>query len=322
MARRKFKKTKFGGGRVLKSMKRQQQGKYGRHLSIPSSVPIFKEKASKRPCKMDIIPYIVSERRHPDRDEVDGTALEGTLWYRRSYRLHRNVGSDNSKIACPTSIGKKCPICEHRAKRLAEDAQWDDKEIKRLRASLRNLYVVIPLDQRGYDKVPHLWDISQYCFEDTVREEIEVDNVYESFPDLDNGYTLRVRFAEGKMDTSKFVKTSRVDFLDRKPYDDSIIDDVPNLDEILIIESYDTIKKLFYDEDSDDDPKTRDHDRGRGGVEPEKGAQTATNQRQRQETEDKCPAGGRFGYDNDDLDECGTCKLWDDCADKYDELND
>jgi len=83
---------------------------------------------------------------------------------------------------------------------------------------------------------------------------------------LEEGYALRIRFAEGSFGTNKFAEVSRIDFIEReKPYDESILEKIPSLDDILEILSYHTIEAMFFgnmspDEDEDEDEEYDDED--------------------------------------------------------------
>lgn len=251
--------SKFKKKVAINSHKQKAQATQYGHLRLPKNVNIFKEEPGSK-VLLDILPYYVTDEHHLDRDDELEIALPGTLWYKKPYKLHRGVGVDNQSIVCPTSVGKPCPICEYRARKLKEGD--DSEEIRALKPSLRNLYVVIPKNSKTYEEKPHIWDISQYLFQNQLNEEIEENEEYASFPDLEEGYSLRIRFSEETFHKNKFASTSRIDFEKREePYDESILKEVPNLDEVLDILPYSKIEALFFgaeldkieDEDEDED---------------------------------------------------------------------
>lgn len=242
------------------SQQKSKAANYG-HLLIPRGVPVYKEE--KGSVSLDILPYVVTDDAHPDRNAEHEVAIEGSLWYRRPYKIHRNVGADGVRVVCPTSVGKKCPICAYRQKLLNEGANWKDKAIKELRASDRVLYYVVPLGERKLDEVPHVWDISQFAFQEKLNDELAEDESFERFPDPENGLTLRIRFAEEKIETNSFVSVSRIDFEQRKhKYGDDVIDKLASLDDVLDVKDYKEIERLFFeagetDADDDDDDDRR-----------------------------------------------------------------
>jgi len=242
----KNKKSNFRG-KVSKDAQKQQRAatSYG-HLLLPKGASVFNAEPGSR-VKLDFLPYEVTDPKHPDRDPESDIATPGSLWYKRPYKLHRNVGSTNDSHVCLTSVGKKCPICEYRAKRIKEGA--DKEETDTMRASLRNLYVVVPLDDKKAEAKPHIMDISQFLFQNLLNEELEENKDYEVFPDLEEGYTLKVRFDSKTIGKGQpFAEADRIDFLERtEAYTDAILDDVPNLDTVLKVLTYEELSDKFFE---------------------------------------------------------------------------
>jgi len=229
---------------------KSQKSQYG-YLKLPKGVNVFKEEPGSR-VKLDILPYVVTDPNHPDRDDELGIAVPGALWYKRPFKLHRNIGYNNMPLVCPTSIGKRCPICEYKQRLLKEGKDWRDDSVKALKTYLRNLYIVVPLDNKNYEERPYVWDISDHLFLNKLSTELEENPEYANFPDLEDGYTLRIRFTEEQFGKNKFADTSRIDFEKReKKYDKSILDKVPNLDEVLVVLPYEQIEAKFFDSEDD-----------------------------------------------------------------------
>jgi len=261
MAKRRKKKKKKGkkftsnfGSSVAKNAQQQRQSKnsYG-YLNLPSGLPIFSPEP-KTKVMLDIMPYVVTDENHPDRYDDEGIAMPGTLWYRRPFSIHRQIGVDNNTVVCPRSIGRsRCPICEYRERKLKEGANWDDDDIQQIKPSDRNLYVVIPINSGEYDEVPHVWDMSQYLFQELLNEELEEKPEMGVFPDLEEGKTLKIRFAEGTAFNTSFAEASRIDFHDRDAvYDETIMEDIPNLDEVLKVLSPEQLETKFFEISEDD----------------------------------------------------------------------
>lgn len=241
----KAKKSSFRG-KVSKDAGRQtaQGGGFG-YLNLPKGVPMYAPVPGQKES-IDIIPYIVSDSKHLDRDEEAGIAEVGDLWYKKPIKVHRGVGAENDTVICPKTIGKPCPICEYRATRAKEGA--DKEELKQYNQSLRNLYVVIPKGNEKRKEIPHIFDMSQFLFQNLLNDELEENEDYEVFPDLEEGYTLRIRWAEESFAGNKYAEANRIDFDKRKkPYDESILEQVPDLDKILKVLSYDTLHAKFFE---------------------------------------------------------------------------
>ena len=307
---------------------KSQKSQYG-YLKLLKGVNVFKEEPGSR-VKLDILPYVVTDPNHPDRDDELGIAVPGALWYKRPFKLHRNIGYNNMPLVCPTSIGKRCPICEYKQRLLKEGKDWRDDSVKALKTYLRNLYIVVPLDNKNYEERPYVWDISDHLFQNKLSTELEENPEYANFPDLEDGYTLRIRFTEEQFGKNKFADTSRIDFEKReKKYDESILDKVPNLDEVLVVLPYEQIEAKFFD--SEDDAVTDvdkainevvdEIDEGEDDeeVEPRK-AKIIVSKPKLAVADGKCPYGHEFGRDEGSYLECADCIEWNACADAKDEL--
>lgn len=244
--RTKKRKTSRFRGAVSHNARKQQRGAQYGYLNLPKGVPVFKEEPGSR-VNLDILPYIVTAENHPDRDDEYGVAITGDFWYRRPFWIHRNIGPENKTVVCPSSIGQKCPICEYRAQMLKDGADWNDDAVRAIKPSARNLYYVIPKGNKKYEDAPHVWDISQFLFQDKLNEELGESEEYDVFPDLEEGYTLRIRFSEESFGANKFAETSRIDFKEREDsYDESILDDLPSLDDLLEVMSFKALETIFF----------------------------------------------------------------------------
>ena len=251
MAKKKAKKGNFKN-KVRTDSERQKSAssRFG-YLNLPSSVQMFNPEPGSR-IKLDIMPYEVTDPNHPDRYDDEGVAVPGELWYKRPFRIHRDIGAENETVVCPRSVGKRCPICDYREKRMNQGA--DKEETDAFKTSLRNLYVVIPKDSDDHEKKPHVMDISQFNFQKLLNEELEEDEENAVFPDLEEGRTLKIRFDSKTFGNSRpFAEASRIDFYERKkPYDESILDKIPNLDELLNILNHKELEAKFLELDEED----------------------------------------------------------------------
>jgi len=252
-------KRKRFKGAVSRNAAKQSRGARFGHLNLPKGVSVFREEPKTR-VDLDILPYTVTDEVHPDRDDEYEIAVPGELWYKRPYWLHRGIGANSEDVVCPSSIKQKCPVCEYRAQLLKDGTDWNDDSVKALKPSMRNLYAIIPKGHKNYDEEIHIWDISQFLFQDKLNEEIQENEEYETFPDLEEGYTLRIRFSEDQLGSNKFANTSRIDFNDRDPYGESILDDVLSLDEVLVVPSLKEIQAVFFGGLSQDEIENEDEE--------------------------------------------------------------
>jgi hypothetical protein len=184
-------------------------------------------------------------------------------------------------------------------------------------------------------------------FQDMLVEELQDNPENEIFPDLEEGKTLEIRLKwksigeKGK----PFPEATNVTFLDRDPYKESILDEVPDLDTVLVVKTYDEIKNLFFELDDEpdagelkdaDEPKQERKERRERKVEKEETKEEETPKRERKEvkeekeeepparkrkepveqkTEGDCPHEHTFGKDFEKFDICDKCDKWDDCYD-------
>jgi len=245
----KKRKSFFGANVATDAKKRREKGASYGYLNIPKGVSLFKERAGR--FTVDVIPYIVSSDYHPDMDPNSEVSIQkGDPWYKRPYWVHR-VGPKNETVVCPKSIGKKCPICEQRQEQFQNGMDSEDVIPK---AQLKNLYLVIPIDDKEFDEELHLWDISNGNFQSELDDELAENPENGIFPDPVDGLSLSLRFSEESFNKNKFFRASRVDFEERdEEYDEDIVDDSPNLDEVLTVLSYKQLEALLLGIDDEDD---------------------------------------------------------------------
>lgn len=249
-------------GRARRSMEKPTTS-YG-YLNIPDDVDVFKPEGETE-VVFDIVPYIVSDPNHMDNKKYETDAVVGEPWWKRPLKIHRNVGSDNQSIICPTTIGKKCPICDYFSKKRREGAEWDD--IRDYMPAKRTLYAIIPVDvedcEMDYevDKI-HIMEQPDFYFAKALDAALDKDITAENFADPEMGLSLRVYFRKNKLGKIEFAEAVKVDFEDRgdNQYTDNIADEAPDLDAMMKILPYKEIDALFYgmenldDEDYDNQP--------------------------------------------------------------------
>lgn len=229
---------------------RENRSKGSSIFNLPEGVEFLDIKPKMR---LDIIPYRVSAKNHPE-------AKKGELWYERTFLMHRNVGLDSNRRICPKTIGKDCPICkEFNRMRKEEDA---DKEVLRtLKPSERQIFNVIDLDNPK--KGVQILTLSCAMFGDLLEEEIrDGEDDVAAFSELKGGKTLVLRFRKEKIGSSVFWECAKITFKDRKDYDESILDEVVDLDKALIISEPEALEKEMNtgDDGSDDDEDEEDVD--------------------------------------------------------------
>jgi hypothetical protein len=223
--------------------KRNQTG--GGLVTPPTGISKFQPK--KGTFNLDILPYVVSVKNHPE-------VSKGELWYQRTYWAHFGLGSDGKMaVICPKTINKPCPICEY-VKSLFDSEEEESIEMaKRIKAKARELYNVIDLDDQ--DKGVQIFDYSYHLFGKALEEEInEGPEEWAGFADLEGGYTLETRFRKGSMGgSSSFFEVAKINFEERDDYDEEILEQVHDLDKLIQVKSYDELKAALFGTDEEEE---------------------------------------------------------------------
>ena len=291
-----------------------------------------------------ILPYIVTDKNHPDRVPA------GELWYRRPMKVHFSVGPEEKARICPTTFGKRCPICEYALERKRSGDATQD-ELTQMRAKDRDLFLVV--DPLNPNEVMS-WEISFHNFTKMLNREInENPDELAGFADLVDGLDVKVRFAEASMGTNKFLEADRIDFIPRrKPQDPTILEELPALDDCLIVLDYKELEAEFLgipieeeekeeeetskkkvrrapapepedeeveeDEEEEPPPPRRGRPKKKADVAP---VETKRSRKPKKKNDSGCPAGGKWGEDCNALDECDTCEVWEDCQEEFNRIS-
>ena len=221
------------------------------YLKVPDGVSMFK--VDKKRKLLDILLYKTG-KGNPN-------AEEGQPYYERTFYIHNNVGPENKRIVCPQkSLGLPCPICDYRKALINEDYDKHKTLIGQLRPKERQLWAVI--DRADSDAGFKVWDESAFLFGEllfTRIDDCDEGDDYEYFAETEDGLTLRCSFKEEEFSGNKYWKCVSIDFKPRPgEYDDSIIDDAPCLDDMLLIHTEDEIKKMFLEIDTEEDEDEED----------------------------------------------------------------
>ena len=347
----KKRKSNFRGRIAQNVKRRKREASSVGYLNLPKDIKLLSPDEETRKMNLDFLPYVVTHKKHPD--QVDG-AEAGELWFRSPFKVHRDVGVNGDTIVCPTSIGKPCPICEYMAKLRKEGRDWD--EIKVYRASPRALYAVMPLSLRKHDEDIYILDISDFLFFNELQDHLELNEEDEVFPDIEEGKTARLRLKWKSFGNNKFYELVILGFEDRDPYEESIIDDIPQLDDVLNILSYNELENKFLemedeisdetlddkiedeqpkrskyrrstpDEEKDDEPEEKEtpkrktvRRRSAAKEEPEEEKKETSKRSKRSKDNPDCPYKHKFGEDFEKFDDCAECEKWDECEEANNE---
>ncbi len=268
--------------------------------------------------EIDIIPFIITTSNHPKGREKGKSDYKLDIW------VHRYVGEQEGDFLClKETFGKPCPICEDIKRMIAsQEYTFKDDEIRKLKAKHREVYNVVDLSDD--EQKVKLFDFNHFEFQKDLIEEAEAgeDGII-TFADPEEGKTIVFRGSEreGKEFKESF-KPKNFKFVDREPIDEEILEQAYPLDAMLIIPSYEDVKKAYFgisEDDEEPEEKEEEEDEApkkRKRVEEEDEAPKKKSGSKDKETED-CPAGGKFGKDCDELEDCKKCKKWEECSEAF-----
>lgn len=244
-------KLKYANAREV--IEKRESGFESSSVKLPDGIDFFSFK-KEGTYRIDVLPYEVG-KGNPVADP-------GVLHYERTYFIHRGIGPESKSYCClAKNWGKACPICEHCTK--MKKSGDDPKEFL---PKERQLWVII--DKKDEDKKIQLLDQSHFLFGKQIDEAIkgadDGDN-YENFFHLEGGMTLKITVVEENFLGHPFRKPARIEFKPREDYEESILESIPCLDDLLNELSYKELKKIFEmtggekeEEDSDDDSEEED----------------------------------------------------------------
>ena len=269
--------------------------------------------------EFDFIPFIVSTDWYARLKKFSGklTGLEpGDVDYKLEYPRH-NLPTGEKILCLREAFGEPCGVCEERERLMDEKDQ--EKVVEQLAVKWRCMYNIIDL---GADEEIRLWDSSYHLFEKQILTEIHLGTGgLDFFWDIEDGKTVEWRGMQKKIGKWPFVEADRIDFKDRAPYTEAILDEVYPLDLMLVIPTYAQTVAVISggavppDEQEEtssrpprtsrapakeDAPKTRD--RGRRFQEPEPEPEP---QNKIDISHESCQK--TFGVDFDQFPECEKC---------------
>ncbi len=224
------------------SASRQLAGMESGAYRIPDGVKVIQIK-SEKVLKGDLLPYIVTKGRgvkggNPDQDT-------GKAFHHRTFQVHRFIGAEGKTYCCLRMWGEACPICEERMSLLRKrSSNEDDKAyVATLKPKDRDLWI---FRNRDEDNKIQLIEESFYTFGKKILHKVassDDEYDYRGFARLDKGQTVKITFTENKSPKGTFYEASTVEMRPRSsPLPDSLFDEVPDLDCLLIKTPYEKLK--------------------------------------------------------------------------------
>lgn len=222
---------------------------YRGYINYPEGVKPFKFPENKPFIAIDIIPFLT--------DFFGQTQLVSELPYFR----HNNIGSPYShNYICPhRTFGKPCPICDAMVKYDFNDP--DERAIRNtLRPKERRLYLVRWLDGPEESKSTlYVLDQSTFTFGDLISKKLmirdredPIESGWKKFPDLMEGFSLKIGLSTESFNNHSFAKPVSIDFKPRSyqyastpEEEEAFLSTIPDLYKCLNVLSYDELNEKF-----------------------------------------------------------------------------
>lgn len=245
----KSKKNKMRSKVRNRAERNVNRGNNGMMLLIPEEAnqwsPSSQKSGKIANHNIDIVPYIVQSKNHPE-------VSPGEEWYERTYWRHFNIGTDNKAFICPKTIGQPCPICEYVKELRNQDDEESKQMVEDMKAKERQLFNLVDVDNP--DKGVQIYEESYHNFGKTLDTEVnEGEEEFADFAEREGGYTLKVKFGKEKLGQNPFWRAKSIEFEERDNYEESIYNEVFDLDELLNIKDYETIKNTLFDLNESDE---------------------------------------------------------------------
>jgi len=263
-----------------------------------------------RPAKgdheIDIIPFIAG-KNHP-RDKEGEPSYLIDIW------VYRFVGSMKESFVSPARNFKIIdPIAEY-----INTHNLSTQQFKKHSADRRVVYLVWVHDTAEEEaKGLQIWEVAHFYMEANLTEISKKprEGGYIPFSHWDHGK----RIAFSIQSSGKYIDGDGIEregisykghrFIDRpSPIPEEILDQSFPLDETIEMRpSYEKIYEAFYAKKVSDGKETEETN--------EEVEENETEETPDEVEEGTCPYGGSFGEDNDQLEDCSSCGLWDNCSD-------
>jgi hypothetical protein len=225
-------------------------------------VKFFKPKEGKN--IIDIVPYIIKTKNDPL--VKTGDAKIGDQSYMLDLFIHSNIGPTQAQIIClKETFGKPCPICEQRQQFYNESKKTEAGALRAKRTCFYNIREYEHTTSNGKDSwIPSdeitIWNISHFLFQKELIEEAKAsadDGGIVDFVDVEDGKSVCFRAAETESNINdknvKFLEYKSFSFKDRKKkLDDSWLEKSISFDDLMIMHTYDEIKKILFGDEEDD----------------------------------------------------------------------
>ena len=283
---------------------------------------------------IDIIPYMAG----PNNPHSE----PGTFTYLLDIWVHYNVGVNEDQYIClAKTYGKPCPVCEYLS-RMRRSPEFDSEEFSSLKARRRVIYNIVCYDDpREQSKGVQVWEVAHYFMERHLSE-LSKTPKGEHIPFSNVGLEGKSIYFRKKGRGAGNVEFVGHRFVDREePVELELLEQVYCLDELIYIPTYEEVEEALYGSRKKverDKEKFEETERKRYEYEAESEVEPEPEELEPEEPEPEpkpepkprprlaprakpkrieCPAGGKFGVDFEEFDECESCDFYAECEEEW-----
>ena len=276
---------------------------------------------------IDFLPWVVTQEWYKDLRTFSGltTNLDIGDWdYKLELPVHRGVGENNDIFIClRLAFGQKCPRCEEMFEEY-EKTEPDDKKINELKPSWRCWYNLYDYnEEENPDGVNSVWeDVSYHLFEKEILAEADEGEETVLYSDIEMGKSVEIKGKQKQLGKNKFIEAGNVEFKDRDPYKEDIVNDTVSFDSLVKICTYEEFNRahLGLDEEAPEKEKSE------SSTPSSEATESSSNRRSRRRSaaekeepktdDNSCPKGLKFGNPDLDSKDCKKCPddIFDTCA--------
>lgn len=216
---------------------KQERGFEPTAYEVPEGVSLFGFRKVGS-YEIDIVPYITGGR-NLDADE-------GFEHFVCNYWSHDGMGVDGKeRYCCPAKMLKKpCPICEWVAAHQTATDKATKAMVQKFKAKQRCLFCVI--DRNEPAKGIQVWDTAYWMsFGEALKNKAGAHRKYANFWHPEGGRMLILEVKEASFEGRSYKKVANIEMEEREDLDADIAEQAPCLDDMLVIPSYEELKKIF-----------------------------------------------------------------------------
>lgn len=283
---------------------------------------------------IDILAYLAGP--------FDPKVGEGYETYVLDVYVHKNIGPNRRHRLClAKNYDKPCPVCQERD-RLRSQEEYDDNLTKAMYPIRYVAYYILCYDNRKEeDTGVQIFYVAHWFMEKHLTQLAKAPigrhgqkiGGYVAFADPDKSIGRSVRFekkgkGKGNVSYDEHQLVPRDYEIPASVYDQ--IEPYP-LDSLMYIPTYDELYNEFWqldDSEQVEGPAPSDDDESYPETHPDEDQPEIVSEPEDQPAEKaedpalvgRCPAGGVFGRDIENLPECSNCPEWDACEEEADKL--